>query len=306
MTLFEPIASADLPINDSKDPAESRAQGPSESTRRALFAVLAGTATALGTAPAEAAGGRLSDFDILNFALNLEYLEAEYYLRGVTGQTLDEATGTNLGGTVRGGRRVNFTNPVRRGFVEDIARNELAHVNFLRTTMGSRAIRRPTIDLDAGFQAVATAAGLSGFDPFADETSFYIGAYLFEDVGVTAYKAAASMIHDQQILTSAAGILAAEAYHAGVIRSVLYKIGGQGISAANAISSLRNTLDGPQELDQPLTIDGRANIVPANENSIAFGRTPQHVHNIVYGTPQPGVRSGGFFPEGTNGRLTTT
>ena len=271
-----------------------------------MFAVLAGTATALGTAPAEAAGGRLSDFDILNFALNLEYLEAEYYLRGVTGQTLDEATGTNLGGTVRGGRRVNFTNPVRRGFVEDIARNELAHVNFLRTTMGSRAIRRPTIDLDAGFQAVATAAGLSGFDPFADETSFYIGAYLFEDVGVTAYKAAASMIHDQQILTSAAGILAAEAYHAGVIRSVLYKIGGQGISAANAISSLRNTLDGPQELDQPLTIDGRANIVPANENSIAFGRTPQHVHNIVYGTPQPGVRSGGFFPEGTNGRLTTT
>ena len=114
----------------------------------------------------------ITDPVVFNFALNLEYLEAEYYLRGVTGQTLDQATGTNLGGTVRGGRQVNFISPVRKAFVEDIARNELAHVNFLRTTMGSRAIQRPTINLDASFQAVAQAAGIGGFDPFANETNF--------------------------------------------------------------------------------------------------------------------------------------
>ena len=248
----------------------------------------------------------ITDPVVFNFALNLEYLEAEYYLRGVTGQTLDQATGTNLGGTVREGRQVNFIGPVRKAFVEDIARNELAHVNFLRTTMGSRAIQRPTINLDASFQAVAQAAGIGGFDPFANETNFYIGAYLFEDVGVTAYKGAAALIQDPGLLTSAAGILAAEADHAGVIRSVLYRIGGTGIAAANSISNLRDTLDGPDQQDQGLTIDGRANIVPANENSIAFGRTPQHVHNIVYETPQQGARSGGFFPDGTNGRLTTS
>ena len=87
---------------------------------------------------------------------------------------------------------------------------------------------------------------------------------------------------------------------------MLYRIGGTGIAAANSISNLRDTLDGPDQQDQGLTIDGRANIVPANENSIAFGRTPQHFHNIVYGTPQQGARSGGFFPDGTNGRLTTS
>jgi hypothetical protein len=53
---------------------------------------------------------------------------------------------------------------------------------------------------------------------------------------------------------------------------------------------LRDSLDGPQWHDQGLTIDDRPNFVPANQNSIAFGRTP----------PQ------GFFPNGTNGRLTAS
>ncbi len=287
------------------EPTIAPGDTPTNPSRAAMFAALVAAASAtMISSPAEAANA--SDNDILNFALNLEYLEAEYYLRGVTGQTLDEATGTSLGGTVRGGRRVNFSSPVRRGFVEDIARNELAHVNFLRSTLGSKAIARPAIDLDAGFQAVAQAAGLGGFDPFADEMSFYIGAFLFEDVGVTAYKAAANMLHDHNILTAAAGILAAEAYHAGVIRSVLYKMGGRAVTAAGAISDVRDSLDGPDDIDQPIMVDGRANIVPSDADGLAFGRTPQQVHNIVFANPAQGVTRGGFFPEGTNGSLVTS
>ena len=136
--------------------------------------------------------------------------------------------------------------------------------------------------------------------------SFYIGAFLFEDVGVTAYKAAANMIHDQKILTAAAGILAAEAYHGGLIRSVLYKMGGRALTATSAISGVRDSLDGPEDVDQPIVVDGRANIVPADADSIAFGRTPQQVHNIVFANPAAGVTRGGFFPDGTNGRLVTS
>ncbi|TPG09667.1 ferritin-like domain-containing protein [Sphingomonas oligophenolica] len=253
-----------------------------------------------------AAAANLTDNDILNFALNLEYLEAEYYLRGVMGRTLDEAAGGSFGGTVRGGRKVNFTSNVRRGFIEDITRNELAHVLFLRSALGANAIQRPTIDFDAGFQGVAQAAGLAGFDPFADETSFWLGAFLFEDVGVTAYKAAANLIHDQKILTSAAGILAAEAYHAGVIRSVIVRTGGSAITASTAMSDVRDTLDGGSDSDQPVMMDGRQNLVPADENSIAFGRTPQQVHNIVFANPAAGVTRGGFFPDGTNGKLVSS
>jgi hypothetical protein len=49
-----------------------------------------------------------------------------------------------------------------------------------------------------------------------------------------------------------------------------------------------------------------ANIAPSNENGIAWGRTPQHALNIIYGNPARGVMAGGFFPEGFNGRIRST
>ena len=49
-----------------------------------------------------------------------------------------------------------------------------------------------------------------------------------------------------------------------------------------------------------------SNVVPANQNGIAYGRTPQHVLNIVYGNPAAGVVMGGFYPEGVNGRIRST
>ena len=283
---------------------------PEKPNRRAMFtggAVLATATVAVGAAvSANAAAMRYSDSDILNFALNLEYLEAEYYARGVTGVTLDQTMSTTLGGQVRGGRKVTFSTPARRAFLEDVARNEVAHVNFLRTAVDT-PVARATIDFSAGFAAVAQAAGLgAGFDPFADETSFYLGAMLFEDVGVTAYKGASPLLKSRKILTAAAGILAVEAYHAGVVRSVLYKMGSQAQDGAKRISDLRDLLDGPEMLDQAISIGGQANIVPANENSIAFSRTTAHVLNIAFANPSVGITMGGFFPEGINGRINAT
>ncbi|MBW3616945.1 MAG: ferritin-like domain-containing protein [Proteobacteria bacterium] len=293
---------------------------PPDEGRRALWggrlagAALAGAA---GAAQAQIAARQeppppgprrgVTDVDVFNFALNLEYLETEYYMRGLTGRGLDGAIAGRAPGPVTGGGLVRFENPVIRQFMENILDNEVGHVRYYQRVLGGEAISRPALDFAGGFAAVAQAAGLGpNFDPFANETSFLLGGYLFEDMGITVYKGASPLIRNRDNLKAAAAVLATEAYHMGVVRSVLFRKGPEARAMAQRISDLRDTLDGPAELDQPLEVNGRANIVPSDSAAIAFSRTPEQALNIVYGQPGRGVRSGGFFPQGLNGRIQTS
>lgn len=271
-----------------------------------------GAAGVLGAIPASAKesypdGGSPSDAAILNFALNLEYLEAEFYLRAVTGEGLPDGSITGKGdvGEVSGGRKVPFKTKLVRQYAEEIASDERAHVDFLRGALGSAAVARPAIDIDEAFTAAALAAGLieegEEFDAYENEDNFLLAAYVFEDVGVTAYKGAAPLVDNKTFLEAAAGILAVEAYHAANIRTALLSRGLEAPSVA--ISDARDSLDGGSDLDQGVVdADGRANIIPADENAIAFSRTAGQVLNVVYLTPAQAT-SGGFFPEGVNGPL---
>jgi len=245
-----------------------------------------------------------SDAAILNFALNLEYLEAEFYAIATTGQRLRGSfSGVGTMGGVTGGRAVSFKTANIKQYAQEIAKDEAEHVTFLRTALGSAAVSRPAIDLDQSFAAAAKAAGIPGtFDPYANETNFLLAAFIFEDVGVTAYKGAAPLVSNKTYLAAAAGILAAEAYHASLIRTTLYNMGMDVQGLANKISAARGSLDGVGTDDQGIGAEGTSNIVPTDANGIAFGRTPGHVLNIVYLTPNAAT-SGGFFPNGVNGTL---
>jgi hypothetical protein len=281
------------------------------SRRRALQTMgILGMAAAIPTrvmaAEREKSKAAIADEDIFNFALNLESLETEYYLRGTTGKGMDDADAGKSPGAVTGGALVPWQDPDLRQFMEEVAANELAHVRFYRRTLGAKAVSRPAIDLTA-FAAAAKAAGLGdGFDPFANEMNFFLGGMLMEDVGVTAYHGAATLIKKKEFLDAAAGILAVEAYHMGMARSVLYRMGPEARHAANALSDARDKLDGPEDLDQGIEMDGKANIVPSTPDAIAFSRTPQQVLRIVYLAEKEGVSAGGLFPNGMNGNLKTT
>jgi len=259
-----------------------------------------------GNTTAAAAAPAVSDGAVLNFALNLEYLEAEFYSHAVYGHGLASGMTTGKGalGGVTGGHAVPFKSRILKGYAREIAGDEISHVEFLRSALGSAKVSRPQIDLKQSFTAAAMAAGLikagQTFDPFANDDNFLLGAFIFEDVGVTAYKGAAPLITNKTYLEAAAGILAVEAYHAGIVRSSLYNKGLDPL--AGKISVARDSLDGPKDLDQQLTRKSMPNLVPTDANGIVFARTTAQVLNIVYLTPKK-VTKGGFFPAGVNGAI---
>jgi hypothetical protein len=255
-----------------------------------------------------------SDQNILNFALNLEYLEAQFYAFAVTGTSIpiNLLSGTGRAGAPTGGRQVTFTDPMIRAFAREIAADEQAHVAFLRSQLGSAAVAQPDLDLrpEGAFTTAARSAGLVGatgtFDPYASENNFLLAAFLFEDVGVTAYRGSAALLESKLYLEAAAGIMATEGYHAAMVRTALFRRGVDTpslIDATEAISNARDSLDGNTDLDQGIRpVNNTANIVPTDPNALAFGRSAGQVLNIVYLTPTA-TNKGGFFPNGVNGTL---
>ena len=251
----------------------------------------------------------IPDNDILNFALNLEYLEAEFYLRAATGNGLPASLLLGGDGTVTGGTAVPFQTPAIQAYANAIAQDEMNHVAALQATIKSNSgtpVPRPAID----FTAFAALAGLAkittpppaSFNPFADELSFLLGAFVFEDVGVTAYNGAAPALQSNTILNAAAGIAAVEAYHAAEIRTLIAGMASLPgadqtyLVDANLISALRAAVGGGMET--PLSI---SSIVAADPNtSVGFARSTSQVLSIVYGG---GTSSGAFFPAGLNGNI---
>ncbi|WP_230482707.1 ferritin-like domain-containing protein [Sphingomonas sp. Leaf21] len=277
--------------------------------------------------PTATATGSVTDADVLNFALQLEYLEAQFYSYAAFGTGLNASlqTGTGTQGSVATStsgqpRQVQFQDPLVAQYAREIAMDEMAHVNFLRQALGTSVVAQPAINLsgdaNGAFTAAARAAGVvtstGTFDPYASDENFLLAAYIFEDVGVTAYMGGVTLLTNKTYVEAAAGIHAAEAYHAGLIRSVLYRKGLSNaslITAAGQISDARDSLDGSTDLDQGIvaTVNGQqvANIVPADSNAIAFVRTPQQVLNVVY-LNKAAVTGGGFFPSGLNGNVRTS
>ncbi len=254
------------------------------------------------------------DLAILNFALNLEYLEGEYYSLGAYGKSLADlgvtltGSGTQGAVTVKSSPQVPFATAALRQYAQEIANDEISHINFLHatiTSLGGTPISHPAIDLENSFNTLADMAGIAGtFDPFLNETNFFLGGFSLTDVGVTAYHGGAPYLKNAVVISSAAGILGTEAYHDAVLRLTVYEAGTDAQAMASKISDFRDKIDDNSTVERDQGVvdsSGGYNIVPADTNSIVFARKPGNVLNIVCGGNKQ--RKGGFFPNGVNGPI---
>lgn len=138
---------------------------------------------------------------VLNYALTLEYLEAEFYTMGAAAPGLVPA-GAPMGA------------------ITTIRDHENAHVTLLKNTivaLGGTAVAKPTFDFSAG-----NGSGNGPFKTvFTDYGLFLAVAQTFEDTGVRAYKGqAANLMSNNDVLTAALNIHSVEARHASHIRSM--------------------------------------------------------------------------------------
>lgn len=301
-----------MSVSSSQELIEEIAAKKRESRRRFLKTAGIGTAGIAGAGilagGARAAGATLgraqmavspspaspvTDADVLNFALNLEYLEANFYTMATTGRDINSVgipvTGTGTQGGVTGGSKLSFPDTKCSGVHMDIrdvfdnvAEQERQHVATLRAALGAAAVAQPAINLNAlGF----------GFGSLAD---FLNLARLFEDTGVAAYSGAAPLIASKAYLSAAARILSIEGEHSGNIRALVVFYQANQAPSAAAIAKLRLGLG-------QAPVDG-IYFSAYSPYGLGQAKTAAEVLAIVYATPN--ASSGGFFPAGVNGAIT--
>lgn len=137
--------------------------------------------------------------DVLQYALTLEYLEAEFYKKAVDAPDL-------------------IPSGPPTGAITTIRDHEVAHVEFLKKvlqSMGTTPVPKPNFDFSG-----AKGAGNGPFkEAFTNYDLFLAVAQTFEDTGVRAYKGqAGNLISSNEVLTAALQIHSVEARHAAHIR----------------------------------------------------------------------------------------
>lgn len=251
------------------------------------------------TAPTSVIAAGPSETDILNFALNLEYLEATFYSFATQGADLPSSLTTGSG-VITGApsAKIAFPNQQITDIFNEIFFNEMSHVADLQSLIGSGHVARPALNL--------SAAGA-----VTSENIITI-ARQFEDVGTTAYAGATSLLTGMN-LAYAAQILAVEGFQAGALRLIAIQ---QSAPFAAADSLDVPTADpgaqilanqGPSAAGGFFATSGTATTSSTVPLAVAFTRNTSQVLQIVYGASgMTGVSKGAFFPQGLNGNITTS
>ena len=241
--------------------------------------------------------------DVLNFALNLEYLEANLYSIVSTGNPISATLMGTAPGTITGSPGKLTLGTMTTALMQALTEDETNHINVLRnaiTSLGGTPISMPSINYAAN-------------GPITTETQLYVLTRQFTATGNGAYAGAAQfLISNPAILTVASQILAAEGQHLGAVNFQI-NTGKNAMAGTQVAIDLQDTLPNTTHYFD-VFITGASNANTTNQSpSLAPARTTAQDLGIVYGvstpttlTPPTGVTSGGFFPKGVSGNINHT
>ncbi len=241
--------------------------------------------------------------DVLNFALNLEYLEANLYSIVTTGNPISATLMGSGAGTISGSPGKIALATTTTSLFQALTQDEINHITLLRSTitaLGGTPISMPNI-----YYAAKGA--------ITNEAQLYALTRQFTATGNGAYAGAAQfLISNPAVLTVASQILGAEGQHLGAVTFVINVSANAGAAPQSAID-LQDTLPSKTQYFD-VFVTGAPNANTSNQApGLAPARSTSQDLGIVYGVstattsnPPTGVTSGGFFPMGVNGNIKST
>ncbi|XP_010269493.1 PREDICTED: desiccation-related protein PCC13-62-like [Nelumbo nucifera] len=263
-----------------------------------------------------------NDVDLFQFAMNIEFLEAEFFLCVGLGYGLDKiAPQLVMGGPPPiGTRKANLDN-LTQMLITEFAYQEVGHLRAIKTTVGG--IPRPLMDLSpSNFAKIFDQSFgyplVPPFDPYRDSLSYMLASYVIPYMGLNGYVGANPFLNGYKSKRLGAGLLAVEGGQDADIRHYLYERAGEIVHPYNytvaeftiRISELRNRLGKCGIKDEGIIVPPElgaenrtcSNALSADFNSISYARTPQEILRVLYATGCEHL-PGGFYPKGANGKI---
>ena len=241
----------------------------------------------LGTGTVRAASLTTQDVQLLQFILNIEYFQAEFYSFAVTGLSLeangiavDGAVGT-LGPTV-GGAQVLFDDLPSMGPMQQIAaqmmRDEINHVQLIRAVLGpENTIAKPALSLSF----LGPVGHIGPFLRIARDAAI---------VAISAYGYAMGQL-DESLIQGAGQVAMVEGLHAGTLQT-LCLMNNLAVPPIDKLDVIAPP-GGPNFFDDTL------------DKGMAILRTPEEILQLGFLNGATGTNEGAFFPFGFNGAITT-